>query len=255
MPPLRPHLSGIITLLSLVGESLTGVITPLVTGSFPEREVLLRQILFTAIQPLWLILAVSTLIGTATLAQLVSIAGSGSGFLAGKIMVWVVARELAPLIVSLIVIARSGSAIAAEISQMKIGGELELLEMQGISVPRYLIGPRLLATTTSLLLLTIYFSLSAIAGGWFVASISWHIPFDPFRQGIFSVLTLAELSLLFIKSFLLGIGIGSICCHQGLSVGSSVTQIPQATTRGVMYSLLWVFVVEMVLSLLLAAGR
>jgi len=247
--------AGIIRLLSLIGESLSTVIPPLLAGSFPEREVLLRQILFTAIQPLWLIIAVSTLIGTTALAQLVSIAGSGSEFLAGRVMVWVVVRELAPLIVSLVVIARSGSAIAAELSQMKIGGELDLLEMHGVSVPRYLIGPRLLAMTLSLSFLTIYFAASAVVMGWLVASFSWHIPYEPFRQGIFSVLTLAELSLLLIKSALIGIGIGAICCHQGLSVGASVTQIPQATTRGVMYSLLWVFMVEMAISLLLAAGR
>lgn len=250
----RYPIRGLIGLLSLVGESLASVTYPLIGGSFPEREVLLRQIFFTAIQPLWLVVAVSSLIGAAAIAQLVSIAGSGSEYLAGRVMVWVVVRELAPLIVSLIVIARSGSAIAAELSHMKISGELEFLEMQGISTRRYLVGPRLVALTLSLSLLTLYFGGVAVIGGWLVASLWLHIPVESFRQGVMSVLTLAELSILCIKSTLLGIGIGAICCHQGLSVGSSVTQVPQATTRGVMYSLLWVFAVELCISLLLAAG-
>lgn len=247
---MRDHPGGILLLCSRSVTSLLSVIPPLLRGSFPEWEVLLRQIYFTAFQPLWLVVIVSSAIGAAAITQLIAIAGTGGEFLAGKIMVWVVVRELAPLIVSLVVIARSGSAIAAELSQMKISGELRMLAMQGIEIDRYLVGPRLIAATLSVVSLTLYFCGSAVVVGYLAASLWWHVPLETYRQGIMSVLTIPEIMTLLLKSAILGFGIATICCHQGLSVGSSVTQIPQATTRGVMYSLLWVFTVELTVSLL-----
>ena len=62
----------------------------------------------------------------------------------GKILVWVVMRELAPLLTATIVIARSGTAIATELGSMKINGEIDAIEMLGIPADRYLILPRIL---------------------------------------------------------------------------------------------------------------
>jgi phospholipid/cholesterol/gamma-HCH transport system permease protein len=150
-------------------------------------------------------------------------------------------RELAPLLTALVVISRSGTAIAAELGTMKINGEIDSIEMMGIPADRYLILPRIFGVTTSIVILTVYFVLCSFLGSFIVASVGWHIPYDQFIQGILSSLGLKELLVLFTKSVLFGLFISTICCRYGLSVGRSATEIPQAA---VMSSLFTVFLLD-----------
>ncbi|MGD9662932.1 MAG: ABC transporter permease, partial [Porticoccaceae bacterium] len=170
-------------------------------------------------------------------SQVVGVVGGGNGSLTGKVLVWVVFRELGPLLTALIVVARSGTAIATELGSMKINGELESLEMLGIPGERYLILPRIAGVAAAVSVLTAYFVLTAFVGGFLIASLGHHIPYDQFVQGVVASLGLGEVVVLGIKSCVFGLAIPVICCHAGLSVGSSATEIPQAATRAVITSL------------------
>ncbi|OGR27806.1 MAG: hypothetical protein A2X83_01105 [Desulfuromonadales bacterium GWD2_54_10] len=212
-------------------------------GRAAIRIVLLKQIYFTGLEGSSIIVSIAVILGTVIIAQVVSLVGN-DGSLTGKILVWVVLRELAPLLTAVIVIARSGTAIAAELGTMKINGEIDAIEMLGIPAERYLIMPRVLGVTTSVVVLTIYFVLTAFIGSFFVASIGWNIPYDQFIQGILSSLGIKELMVLFTKSLFFGLFISATCCCYGLSVGRSATEIPQAATRAVMTSLITVFILD-----------
>lgn len=213
------------------------------SGRAAIRTVLFKQIYFTGLQASGIIVTISAIIGTVIVAQVVSLVGD-NGTLTGKVLVWVVLRELAPLLTAVIVIARSGTAIAAELGAMKINGEIDAIEMLGIPAERYLILPRIIGVTTSVLILTIYFVLTAFAASFVIASIGWHIPYGQLIQGTLSALGLPELIVLFVKSIVFGLTLSSICCGCGLSVGRSVTEIPQVATRGVMNSLFSVFLLD-----------
>ena len=218
-------------------------------GARPAFNVYLRQVYFTGLEAFKIILITALLIGTVVITQIVSIAGSGSEALTGKVIVWIVVRELGPLLTAILVVARSGTAIAAELSQMKIGGESDYLESLGIPAANYLIMPRIFGVATAVVVLTVYFEIAAVLGGFLVASLGWHVPWEEYSHGVFSVLTLSVLGASLLKSLLFGLFVAAICCLQGLSVGKSVTQIPQAATRAVMQSLFLLFVVDGVFSL------
>ena len=219
-------------------------------GCRPVLDVYLRQVYFTGLEAFRIILITALIIGTVVITQIVSIAGAGSESLTGKVIVWIVVRELGPLLTAIIVVARSGTAIAAELSQMKIGGEIDYLESMGIPAANYLIMPRIFGVATAVLVLTVYFEIAAVLGGFLVASLGWHVPWDQYAHGVFSVLTLSALAASLAKSALFGLAIAAVCCRKGLSVGKSVTQIPQAATRGVMQSLFLLVIIDGVLSLL-----
>jgi len=70
-----------------------------------------------------------------------------------------------------------------------------------------------------------------------IASLGHHIPYGQFVQGVVASLGLGEVVVLGIKACAFGLAIPVICCHAGLSVGSSATEIPQAATRAVITSL------------------
>ena len=217
-------------------------------GFRPVLRVYLKQVYFTGVQALAVILVLFFLIGALIITQMISLAGAGSASLTGKVLVWIVVRELGPLLTAVIVIARSGTAIAPELATMKINGEIDVLESLGIPAMRYLIVPRILGVTTAVLVLTLYAEAVSVAGGFLTASLAWGVPLEQYNQGIVPFLTPREIGISFFKSAVFGLLVSTVCCSRGLSVGESLTQVPQAGTRGVMQSLLLIFLLNVAIS-------
>src|SRR6185369_7577765 len=230
-------------IIVMLGQAFRNILPALQHGKAAIRKVLFKQIYFTGLQAAGIIVTIAVMLGAVIITQVVSLVGN-NGSLTGKILVWVVLRELAPLLTAIVVVARSGTAIAAELGTMKINGEIDAIEILGIPTQRYLILSRIMGFTTSVVILTIYFVLTAFIGSFFIASIGWHLPYDQFIQGILSSLGIKEVIVLFTKSLCFGLFVSSTCCCYGLSVGRSATEIPQAATRAVMTSLFTVFLLD-----------
>lgn len=237
------RLAIVFEVLALLVQASRNILGFFGHGRVPVRLVLYKQIYFTGLQALSIIVSIAVILGTVIIAQVVSLVGA-NGSLAGKILVWVVLRELAPLLTAMIVIARSGTAIATELGYMRINGEIDAIEMMGIPTGRYLILPRLCGVTTAVVVLTIYFVLTAFTGGFLVASLGWHIPYDQFFQGILASLGTKEVVVLFTKSIFFGLFISAACCCYGLRVRKSATEVPQVATRAVITSLFAVFLLD-----------
>lgn len=217
-------------------------------GFRPVFLVLLKQVYFTGVEASAIIVSLFFLIGTLIIWQIISFAGVGSAPLTGKVLVWIVVRELGPVLTAVIVIARSGTAIATELASMKIGGEIDVLESLGIPAERYLILPRILGVAAAVVSLTLYAEVVAVAGGFLAGSLAWGFSLEQYNEGIVPFLTIREIGISVFKSFSFGLIIAGVCCSQGLSVEGSPTQIPQAATKGVMRSLLLVFLVDAVIT-------
>jgi len=166
----------------------TCLVTTPSLGNPAIKAVLLKQIYFTGLEAWKIIVVVALILGTVIVSQVVGLVGTDNGSLTGKVLVWVVLRELAPLLTAMIVIARSGTAIATELGSMKINREIDTLELMGIPAERYLILPRIMGVTTSICFLTAYFVLTSFIGSFLIVSVGRHIPYDQFLQGI-SLLT------------------------------------------------------------------
>ena len=236
-------------LTGVAGMIADSAIAAVVRGLYRPRPVMsvyLRQIYFTGIEALKVVIPLALLIGTVIVTQIISFAGLESRGLIGKLLVWVVIRELGPLLTAIIIIARSGTAIATELGNMKLNGEIDLLEGMGIPVSHYLIMPRIFGVATAVALLTVYFELVSITGGFLVAVAVWHVDFWQYTRDIVAAVTVRELVVSLVKSFGFGIFIAATCCWQGLGVTKSSTQIPQAATRGVMQSLFLVFIIDII---------
>ncbi|GAQ94686.1 phospholipid/cholesterol/gamma-HCH transport system permease protein [Thermodesulfovibrio aggregans] len=210
----------------------------------PVGEVLLRQIYFTGIQALPAITISGLLIGFVIVLQTASIAGAGSSNVIGKILLWLVLKEIGPFFTGLIILTRSGSAIATELATMKLNREIEYLEAMGIKPEVYLLKPRLYGVLISAIVLSIYFQLSAIFGGIFLATLISNIPFSDYADVIILNLSFKEIAMSFSKSMIFGISISVICIWQGLSVAKSSTEIPQRATKAITGSLFSIFLFD-----------
>lgn len=243
----RQVITGI-GLLRIIVHAFINLFLAIKQGRGPIMAVMRKQIYFTGLESLKVIVIISLTIGIVIITQIISLVGTNET-LSGRVLVWVVIRELGPLLTAIIIIARSGTAIATELGYMKINNEIESIEAMGIPADRYLIMPRIIGVTTSVVILTIYFEIAAIFGGFVIASFGWHVTFAKFAEGIFSILSIKELGMSFIKSLCFGLFLSAACCRHGLSVGKSATQIPQAATKGVMQSLFLVFMLDGIITL------
>jgi len=216
------------------------------------RTVLYRQIYFTGLQALWRAGLIGALIGIVILTQVASLVGKNAA-LGGRILVWVVVREFGPLFTAILVISRSSSAIATELAAMRVNREMEVLRGLGISALRYLVVPRVVGTAVSLMALTIWFEAVTIAGGLCFSSLVVQLPFLAQLQNITRALSAADLGISVLKSLLFGLVVAAAACFHGLQVGSSITEIPQVTTRAVMQGLSLVVVLNVLLTVVFSA--
>jgi phospholipid/cholesterol/gamma-HCH transport system permease protein len=162
----------------------------------------------------------------------------------------VVIRELGPLLTAIVVLGRSGTAIAAELATNGVLRETEALESMGVDPLQYVVIPRVVGAAISVAVLAVYFDMVALGGGamfaWWLADVS---P-AALTVSVRDALTPLDLWLTVVKGAVFGLGIATLCSYEGLVGGRRPTDIPQCVTRGVVASLLFVFLVSVAFSLL-----
>jgi phospholipid/cholesterol/gamma-HCH transport system permease protein len=204
-------------------------------------SVVSSQIYFTGWQamPLITVLAMASG-GIVVLQSSTQLSIFGGSEMLGNLLVVLIVRELGPLITSLVVIARSGTAVASEIGNMRANREIEALESMGINPLSFIVFPRLVGGVISVVCLTFYFTLIALVGGYLLTRIIHDMPFSFYSASIIGALEVEDFGLFIHKTGFSGIMIFVICCYQGLLVQRSPTEVPQVTTRAVMNSIIYV---------------
>jgi len=168
----------------------------------------------------------------------------------GPIMVAVIVRELGPLLVNLVMIARSGSAIAAELALIHVSGEDRVVEGQGLDLLVYYVLPRTIGLVISTWCLTLIFIacsfLSVYIGGqWIDAKTG---TFWDFTADTLSALASADVANLLLKSTIPALLSGCICCAAGLGSGDTNASVPRACRIGVQRSVIALFIVSAFIS-------
>ncbi len=213
-------------------------------------NIIINQTRFTGVDATRIVMIIALLLGGTVIIQaLTSLPKFGvEGFL-GNILVIIIARELGPLATALIVIARSGSAIATEISVQKWSREILSMELMGIDTKLYIIFPRIIASIISILSLIIIFDIVAFIGGYIISQTVVFIPMDVFSQAIMDSFTMKDIIAALIKSIIFGVTIPLICCYYGLKPTSKF-EIPIYVSKAVIRTLFVSIIVNIVVSLL-----
>jgi phospholipid/cholesterol/gamma-HCH transport system permease protein len=199
------------------------------TWTFPVRNRVARQLLFSGVYavPFTILVQITFWLRF-----------SGNMELLAPILSAFVIREAAPVFTNLIVVGASASAMTTELANMKISKRIGLIEAQGINVFHFLVLPRMVGFSLSVLCLSILFGvvafLSSAIGLWLLASSAA----DPilFFENILNAITWADLANLLAKGLLPGLLVSGICCFEGLSVSGAVTEVPKAVSRAILRS-------------------
>jgi phospholipid/cholesterol/gamma-HCH transport system permease protein len=166
-----------------------------------------------------------------------------------KLLLSVVIRELAPLLTALIVIARSGTAVASELGNMKVNREVDALISMGIHPLNFIIFPRIVGGVVSVVILGSYFAFAAAVGGILSSSLIGKIALSYFVGNLLSAITAADFLLLLFKLIASGALVFVIASFHGLSAQKSPTEVPIVTTQAVMKSIVSVMGINILISL------
>ncbi len=173
----------------------------------------------------------------------------GEGYIPGLVSVSLL-RELGPLLIGVIVIGRSGSAVTAELGTMKVSEEIEALEVMAINPVRFLLVPRVLAMMVMLPTLTIFGNCIGMVGGWAVCKSALHFSTPAYIMRSLEFADAFDLYSGLIKSVVFAWFIITIACHMGLKVEGGAEGVGQATTGSVVWSLLTMLVANALLTAL-----
>lgn len=177
----------------------------------------------------------------------------GSEGLLGAAVALSLIRELGPVLAALMIIGRAGSSIAAEIGIMRISEQIDALDTMDINPIRYLISPKIAASIIVFPLLTAFFDVIGIVGGYLTGVIMLQINSGIFMNSIYSSVEWADVSEGFIKSFVFAVIVSTICCYQGYFThmrpgGFGARGVSLATTSAVVISCVLVLVADYVLT-------
>jgi phospholipid/cholesterol/gamma-HCH transport system permease protein len=217
----------------------------------PVSEALTRQIYFTGASATATIVVRGAFIGTLIIAYVIEVLEADAA-LAVKMLLWVVLREIGPLIAAVLVIQRSGTAVATELALMKISGEVANLRHMRIDPRDYLVVPRVAGIALSTAALTFYVQLIAVGGGMLLSSLTIDASLGELAGEFFALASPVDVVYAVIKSLVFGAAIALVCCYHGLHPpGVSINAVPKAAISGVTQSTLLVLLLNVVFAYLM----
>jgi phospholipid/cholesterol/gamma-HCH transport system permease protein len=175
----------------------------------------------------------------------------GSEAVLGSVVALSMIRELGPVLAALMVTARAGSAMTAEIGIMRITEQIDALDTMAISPLQYLIAPKLLASLLGVPLLVAMFDVVGIYGGYLVGVDLLGGSSGSYWSSIESAVEWKDVYGGMLKSISFGIIVSWVCCYKGFYTRMSAEGLGKATTEAVVLSsvliLIWDYFLTSVL--------
>lgn len=211
----------------------------------PVRAALARQIVVTGVQGLPYVTLIALLFGAVAVTRVIDLLGPDDDTVL-KTVVWGGLRELGPLLTAMIIIVRSGVAIAAEVALMQLRGGIHADYWRDLAEEDEVVLPRVLGAAISAAALVSCFQfvavLTALVASSITLSTSFEFEFDAF-------LTAAEwhqVPLSMGKGLLFGAGIAAIACWHGLRARLDMVEVPKAVAAACMGAFVYVMGVDVI---------
>jgi phospholipid/cholesterol/gamma-HCH transport system permease protein len=153
--------------------------------------------------------------------------------LVGSIVALSMTRELGPVLTSLMVTARAGSAMAAELGSMRVTEQIDAMYVMAANPIQHLVVPRIVAGVLMVPLLTAISDFMGIIGGYFVGVTILNINEGVFMKNIFKYVELNDIYNGLIKAAVFGLLMSLIGCYKGFYTSGGAEGVGRATTEAV----------------------
>ncbi|HOO76439.1 MAG TPA: ABC transporter permease [bacterium] len=245
--------SGILRMLEGLGQTLFMLGRGLGWSrqAWRYRALIVEQMLFCGVESLPVVAVVAFFAGMITSLQTgTALADFQLEESIGTIVAVSVCREMGPVFAAIIVAARVGSALAAQLGTMKVSEEIDALEAMSIDPVKYLVMPRLVGLILMMPILAMFSDVIGISGGAIVGRLQIGVPYSTFFDRAVKSLVMKDILVGILKTTVFGIIIGSVACQQGLTTQAGALGVGRSTTRTVVVSLMFVLMFNYFISAL-----
>ena len=175
---------------------------------------------------------------------------NAEGFV-GSLVALSMVRELAPVISSLLIAGRCGSAMGAELGTMRVTEQIDALEVLATDPVHFLVVPRVWATVFMLPLLIVVADAIGIVGGYLISVVYFGANPVTYTENTFRFMDLADLSSGLIKAAVFGLIIAVVGCQKGYYTRGGAEGVGRATTRAVVLASIAILISDFFLTKIL----
>jgi phospholipid/cholesterol/gamma-HCH transport system permease protein len=168
----------------------------------------------------------------------------GTGAMVGVAM----AREIAPILTALMLIAKNGSAMSAELGTMKVTEQIDALEAMSISPEHYLVLPKVIACFFVFPVLTLLGNMIGSVGSFIVSVLVFGIESGGYLNYLYDFLSPRDVFMGLIKACVFAVIISTICCFYGLKASQGAKGVGDSATKGVVASSISILVADYLLT-------
>ena len=173
---------------------------------------------------------------------------SGADSYIGGTLTIVIIREIAPAFVALSIGARAGTAISAEIANMKVTEQVDAIKTLKVDPVGYYFAPRLLAAAFTIPMVTIIAELIGILGGMYVAYLTIGLHPHRYIASVWAWLRLKDFYISILKAFVFGILIADVCATQGYETEGGAKEVGLSTTQAAIKSTIYMLIADFLIN-------
>ena len=193
-----------------------------------------RQMEFVGVRSITVVVLTGTFTGMVLALQSYNaLRRFGAEGLVGTTVALSMTRELGPVLTSLMVTARAGSAMAAELGTMRVTEQIDALTVMAVDPLKYLVVPRILAGVSMVPVLCIISNFVGIVGGYFVAVKLLGINSGTYVENTIKYVDLSDIYNGLIKAACFGMILAVIGCYKGFFTFGGAQGVGRATTEAV----------------------
>jgi len=172
----------------------------------------------------------------------------GGKLFVGTIVSLSLVRELAPVLMSLMVGGRVGAGMTAEIGTMKVTEQIDALRALATNPVRKLVVPRVVASTLMFPILTVVSIALGILGGLLIAVANLHLSANYYLRSVIETVKYNDLASGICKTFFFGFAIALVACYNGLRTSGGADGVGRSTTQTVVTGAITVLIMDFFLT-------
>jgi len=214
-----------------------------------ERSLLIQQFEQIGVRSLSIVIITSAFIGMVLALQTAyALEDFGGKLFVGVIVSLSLVRELAPVLMALMVGGRVGAGMTAELGTMKVTEQIDALRALATNPVRKLVVPRVVATTLMFPLLTVIAIALGILGGLLIAVANLNLSANYYLRSVIETVKYNDLASGIGKTFFFGFAIALVACYNGLRTSGGADGVGRSTTATVVTGAITVLIMDFFLT-------
>lgn len=225
-------------------------LAPVTSRGLRWRRVV-EELAIIGVQATFIVMLMNVLLGLViALMSAAQLRQFGAEIFVADLVVIAFTRELGPMMTAIIVAARSGSAITAELATMLVQEEIDALKSMGLNTVQFLVVPKFWAMLLAMPMLTVLAMFAGTLGGTAMGVFHLGIDSHTWIRETFTWVTIGDVVQGLSKSVVFGATIVFTGCHNGLRVRGGAQGVGSATTRAVVMDVVLIVIWDMIFALL-----